>query len=152
MLALDVVLWLFSLPVMLRIHTIPTLLKNLVGKEPHKKPRTELGQLVDVVTHVCNLKFFRLPIFPKQCLRQSLTLYRTLIQRGYPVQIHFGVRMDDKNLVGHSWVTLQGVVVADTARGGIFQSIYSYPASPTTFDQVRSHREVEESESMLNEA
>ena len=46
---------------------------------------------------------------------------------GYPVEIHFGVMKDSKNFHGHSWVTMQGEPVADTARNEIFKVVYSYP-------------------------
>jgi hypothetical protein len=127
-LALDLVLWLFWMPLILRIHTIPTLLKRLAPGEKHKdKTPIELKDAVGIVTRICNLRVFRPPFFSKLCLRQSLALYRTLTQMGYPVEIHFGVRKDDKTLSGHSWVTLKGEVVADTAQTGIFKAVYTYP-------------------------
>jgi hypothetical protein len=127
-LTLDVLFWLLSLPALLRVHTIPTLLKRLTaGKEEQAHPAANLNDAVGIVTRICNLRLFRARVFPKLCLRQSLALYRTLTQMGYPVEIHFGVRKDDKTLLGHSWVTLRGEVVADTAQTGIFKAVYTYP-------------------------
>ena len=124
----DLLLWLFWLPIMLRIHTVPILLKRLALSEAHvKRTPMELREAIGIVTRVCNLRVFRSRIFPKQCLRQSLTLYRTLNQMGYPVEIHFGVKKDDKNFQGHSWVTMQGEPVADTAPDRHFKVVYSYP-------------------------
>lgn len=124
----DLLLWLFWLPVMLRIQTIPVLLKRLARSEAHvKKPPMEVREAIGIVTRVCKLRVFRSRIFPKLCLRQSLTLYRTLNQMGYPVEIYFGVRKDDKNFHGHSWVTIRGESVADTAPDGHFKVVYSYP-------------------------
>jgi Transglutaminase-like superfamily len=124
----DLLLWLFWLPVMLRMHTIPILLKRLARSEAHlEKMPMELREAIGIGTRVCNLRVFRSRIFPKPCLRQSLTLYRTLNQMGYPVEIHFGVRKDDKNFQGHSWVTIHGESVADTAPDGHFKAVYSYP-------------------------
>jgi Transglutaminase-like superfamily len=126
-LALDLVLWLFGLPLILRIHSIPTLLKRLAPGEKHKnKTPIELKDTVGIVTRICNLRVFRPPFFPKLCLRQSLSLYRTLSRMGYPVQIHFGVINDENGFQGHSWVTLEGKAVADTARNEIFKTVYSY--------------------------
>ena len=128
LLASDLVLWLCWLPLMLRIQTIPSLLKRLAGSEAHlKKTPMELREAIGIITRVCNLRVFRSRFFPKLCLRQSLTLYRTLKQMGYPVEIHFGVRKDDKNFQGHSWVTMHGEPVADTAPDGLFKVVYSYP-------------------------
>jgi hypothetical protein len=127
-LGLDLVLWLFWLPLILRVYSFPTLLKRLASGQKHKnKTPIELKDAVGTVTRICNLGVFRARVFPKLCLRQSLGLYRTLTQMGYPVEIHFGVRKDDKTLSGHSWVTLRGQIVADTAQTGIFKAVYTYP-------------------------
>lgn len=124
----EILLWLVWLPVMLRIQTIPILLKRLTRSEAHvKKTPMELIEAIGIVTQVCNLSMFRSRIFLKPCLRQSLTLYRTLDQMGYPVEIHFGVRKNDKNFQGHCWVTIRGESVADTAADGQFKVVYSYP-------------------------
>ena len=128
LLALDLVLWLCWLPVMLRVHTIPMLLNRLARSEKHIR-RTPMGlrDVVGIVTRICNLRPFRSRFFPKVCLRQSLTLYRTLSQMGYPVEIHFGALKDGEDLYGHSWVTMHGEPLADTARSGVFKVVYSYP-------------------------
>ena len=100
-LALDVVLWLFWLPVLLRVHTMPILLERLPRSEKEKaRPAVNLNDAIGIVTRICNLRPFRSRVFPKLCLRQSLALYRTLTQMGYPVEIHFGVRKDDNSFPG----------------------------------------------------
>lgn len=127
-LAFDVLLWLFSLPGLLRVHTMPTLLKRLTaGKREKARRGMNLKDAVGTVTRICNLRPFRTRVFPKLCLRQSLALYRTLNQMGYPVEIHFGVRKNDNNIIGHSWVTIDGKPVADTTDSAIFKVAYSYP-------------------------
>ena len=98
----------------------------------------EFSDVIGLVTQLCNLRPFRSRFFPKLCLRQSLALYRTLTQMGYPVEIHFGVRKEDKTLSGHSWVTLRGEAVADTAQSGIFEAVYSYPAARRAFSESES--------------
>jgi Transglutaminase-like superfamily len=140
-LALDLVLWLCWLPVMLRVHTIPKLLNRLARREKHIT-RTAMGlrDVVGVVTRVSNLRPFRSRFFPKVCLRQSLTLYRTLSQMGYPVEIHFGALKDGKDLYGHSWVTMHGEPLADTARSGIFKVVYSYPYNALSSDGIEIER------------
>ena len=138
-LALDLILWLIRLPVMLRIHTVSKLLKPLARSEQRRRKNViELKDAVKIVTRICNLRPFRSRLFPKQCLRQSLSLYRTLIRLGYPVEIHFGVLKDDKSLHGHSWVTLQGEPLADTVRSGIFKVVYSYPSGRSR-ETLRNH-------------
>ena len=66
LLALDLVLWLFWLPVMLRIHTIPILLRRLARSEKHiGKMPMGLRDVVGIVTHVCSLRPFPFAILPK---------------------------------------------------------------------------------------
>jgi hypothetical protein len=84
------------------------------------------------------MRFFDLPLFPRACLRRSLTLYSLLTQGGYPVEIHFGVRTDGGDLRAHSWVTLHGAPLAETGPEEIFRTIYSHSparrsASPSGF-------------------
>jgi hypothetical protein len=127
-LASDLLLWLFWLPVTLRIHTLPILLKRLARNKKHKR-KMPLKDAVGIVTRICNLRPFRSRIFPKRCLRQSLTLYRTLSQMGYPVELHFGIHKDGDDLKGHSWVTIQGKPVAERTGMEIFRAVYSQPSA-----------------------
>lgn len=96
----------------------------------------ELREVIGIATRVCNLRAFRSRFFPRRCLRQSLALYRTLCQMGYAVEIHFGVMKDSKNFHGHSWVTMQGEPVADTARSDIFRIVYSYPPAGSSLPML----------------
>jgi Transglutaminase-like superfamily len=128
LLALEIVVWLFWLPVMLRMYSIPMLLKRLARSEKViRNTPIESRDVVGIVTRICSLRAFRSRIFPQRCLRQSLALYRTLSQMGYPVEVHFGALKSGEDLQGHSWVTLHGEPVADTVRSGIFKVVYSYP-------------------------
>jgi Transglutaminase-like superfamily len=139
LLALELVLWLLWLPVVLRIHSIPMLLKGLASKNRSRKTSMRLSEVIEIVTHISSLRPFCSRFFPKLCLRQSLALYRTLCQMGYPVEIHFGARKNGEDLHGHSWVTLHGEPVADTARNEIFKVVYSYPYGGT--EKERSKHE-----------
>ena len=118
---------------------MPTLLKRLTArKKQQARPAANLNVAVGIVTRICNLSVFRARFFPKLCLRQSLTLFRALSRMGYPVEIHFGVRKDDKTLSGHSWVTLRGEAVADTAPSVIFKAVYSYPGAGRALSESES--------------
>src|SRR5262245_34991591 len=141
-LASNLILWFFWLPVMLRIHTIPMLLKRLARGEKHVSKRPmQLKDAVGIVTRVCKLRPFCSRFFPKECLRRSLMLFRTLARMGHPVEIHFGVLKDEKNLTGHSWVTIAGQPVADTTRSARFKVVYSY-SSPQSVSSDRPNREM----------
>jgi hypothetical protein len=126
-LALDGFLWLWCLPLLLHIYTVPALLQRMSGRAQFPdEPALDLDQAARVVTLVCSLRPFRSRPFPRRCLCQSLVLYRALIRMGYRVQIHFGVRKEQRVLTGHSWVTENGNPVADTAHGEPFKVVYSY--------------------------
>jgi hypothetical protein len=128
LLALDLFLWFCRLPVMLRSHSIPRLLQGLARGPRYKgKTSTELKDVVAIMGRICELRLFRSRFFPKRCLSQSLALYRTLGRMGYPVEIHFGALKNGGGLYGHSWVTLNGKTVFDTADSELFTVIYTYP-------------------------
>jgi hypothetical protein len=127
MFASDLVLWLVWLPAALRIYTIPRLLERLAQSRRNDASNSmNLNEAVKIATRICNLRPFRSRFFPQRCLRQSLTLYRTLTRMGYPVELHFGVYKNGEKLRGHSWVTIEGKPVAEGTRTEIFKSIYSY--------------------------
>ena len=79
-----------------------------------------------LVVRLGHLRLFRPPLFPRACLRQALALYHTLTRLGYPVEIHFGVRKAGKDLQGHSWVTVQGMPVAEQTRTAMFTTVYAF--------------------------
>jgi hypothetical protein len=122
--------WLCVLPLLLRRHSLPALLAKMDTREKRTKCKgtPDLNATVSTLSHVCRLRFFRPPLFPRACLRQSLVLYRFLSRMGYPVEIQFGIRKDGPALEGHSWVTLSGVPLGE--RGPVtFTVVYSYPQS-----------------------
>jgi len=121
--------WLCGLPIWLRRYTFPRLLTQLThaGAPPPTGSAQDPQRLVQLMVRVCQLSLFRLPLFPRACLRQSLALYYLLSRLGYPVTIHFGVRKEENLLQGHSWVTVQGIPVAEDAACEVFHVVYSYP-------------------------
>ena len=129
-LALSVALWLFRLPIIVRIYSLSGLLERLTrtGRSHKKQTALVLKEAVPIVTRICYLRLFGARVFPRACLRQSLTLYRVLTRMGYPVEIHFGVRKAGDDLQGHSWVTIEGKPVADRTRMDVFKAVYSYPS------------------------
>jgi hypothetical protein len=127
--AVRVGVWLLGLPIRLRRQPLPRLLDRLAvghGQPPSGSPQ-EMDRMVRLVVRVCRLRCFRLPLFPRACLRQALALYYTLCLMGYPVAIHFGVHKAQEALHGHSWVTVQGQIVAESRPVEVFHEVYSYP-------------------------
>jgi hypothetical protein len=126
-LILDVFLWLCALPLLLRFYSMSALLEQVATRAARStRPRLGIEQATRIVARVSNLPLFRSRLFPQRCLRQSLALYRALLPFGCPLCIHFGVRKDGAGLIGHSWVTIAGVPVADTSASAIFKTIYSH--------------------------
>jgi hypothetical protein len=118
-----------SLPLLIRIHAVPDLLRGLAGdgaEEPSDPGH--LAGTVRIVTRVCRLGLFDLPIFPRPCLRRSLVLYAILTREGYPARIHFGVRSEGSQLHGHSWVTVRGIPLGESAPPQAFRAVYSHPS------------------------
>ncbi len=135
--------WLCLLPVRLRLQTLPTLLHCLtsIHRSPLCRHALELDRAVAITVRLCQLGFFRSPLFPRACLRQALALSHVLTQMGYPVQIHFGVHKEGQTLQGHSWVTLQGQLVAERTSPDRFTSVYAYPfAPPSLRESEGTHR------------
>jgi len=122
-------LWLCVLPLLLRICSLPLLLQYNTVRTKRKGERRSLDmdRAVHVVERVCRLRFFRLPLFPRDCLRQSLVVHRTLTRMGYPAIIHFGVQRRGDEIEGHSWVSLHGKRVAEHSPSSAFAVVYSYP-------------------------
>jgi hypothetical protein len=142
--ALCLGVWLCLLPVFLCIRPLPSLLQRfpLVHRGPKNRTPLEMDRAVRIVVRLCQLRLFRLPIFPKACLRQALALYHVLNRMGYPVEIHFGIHKNKGDLQGHSWVTIHGNPVADTARSEMFKPVYSHssPRSLLPYPTRRRHR------------
>jgi hypothetical protein len=107
-LAIRVGLWMCLLPLRLRVYPLPVLLHSLTRSRRTHSRNIDMEQAVRTVVHLCRLGLFRLPIFPRLCLRQALALHYVLTRLGYPAEIHFGVRKAGGDLHGHSWVTVQG--------------------------------------------
>jgi len=123
-------LLLCQLPVLLRLYALPTLLHRLTPRNTTAMtvPDVERDRAVRLVLRVCQLRPFRSRLFPRTCLRQALALYSTLTYLGYTVSIHFGILRRGEELRGHSWVTLEGMAVAEGRDSSPYRIVYSYPS------------------------
>jgi hypothetical protein len=129
--AVRVGIWFCGLPVRLRLYSLPGLLQRLTparGRQQLCSSR-ELESLVAIVGQLGERRPFRGAVFPRACLRQALALYYVCTRLGHPVTIHFGVAKVGETLEGHSWVTIEGQVVADRTWTDLFQVVYAYPSS-----------------------
>jgi hypothetical protein len=132
-LAVWIAAWLLTLPLRLRHTSLPGLLerRTAMTKGQLRSSPQEIEPIVRVVVWVSQWRLFRLPLFPRACLRQALALYTVLSRLGYPVTIHFGVHKAGDALQGHSWITVHGRPVAESLPAGIFQQVYTYASVPT---------------------
>jgi hypothetical protein len=123
-------LWLCMLPILLRRHALPELLRRTTERNYGRRPTTiNLDASMGALIRLCQCPFFRLPLFPKHCMRQSLVLYRAMIRMGYPVAIHFGVHKNETSFRGHSWITVNGRLLGEPGPVSHFTTVYSYPPS-----------------------
>jgi hypothetical protein len=124
--------WLAVLPIRLRRHPLPQLLAHLTPGHARAQPSNprERDMVVRVVVRLCRWRCFRGRLFPRLCLRQSLTLYYVLARLGEPVALHVGVSKKGERLLGHCWVTVRGAPVAEHQRPEeTFQTIYAFSAT-----------------------
>ncbi len=130
-LAARVGLFLGSLPLRVRRQRLPLFLERLASPTARRIAGNalETRRIVQIVRRVAGLGIFRLPIFPRLCLRQSLALFFFLSRMGHPVEIHFGVRKDGRDLDGHSWVSLDGRTLGEREPANAFRTIYSHSAA-----------------------
>ena len=123
-------LWISVLPLVLRTTSLRHVLQALTpaARPPRTTNLLTVDQTVWTAVRVCRMRLFRLPLFPRSCLRHALALYYALAQ-DHPVTIHFAVTKDGSRLEGHSWVTLHGRPIGDDLRAAGFKTIYRYPPS-----------------------
>jgi hypothetical protein len=113
------------LPGLIRSLGLPALMRILTPA--HSRRRTGATDL-DRIVRLTDLVLGRVPLTRQTCLVRSLVLYRLLRTDGVAVRIHFGVQKADGRLAGHSWLTHQGQLLAETSTGKDFSEIYAYPA------------------------
>ena len=129
-------LWICLLAILVRTHSLPSLLRLLSKGKPHRRQRIpDVNRLLRIAVRVCQLRVFHLPFFPRHCLRQSLVLYHEMRRMGYLPIIHFGVQRQSQNLIGHSWVTLNGRPLMERISLDVFSKLYSYPQK----DRISRH-------------
>lgn len=50
------------------------------------------------------------------CLRRCLAQHHLLCKHGFTAEVVFGVRREGESLHAHAWLTLNGVVINDSAE------------------------------------
>ena len=121
---------LLLLPRMIRRLSMPALLQKIdPGVDPG--PRNE-ALMEKTAGFIDSLLKYRVFLRYGICLLRSLVLFRFLRQQGWPVEIQFGVRMEDgdtADITGHSWLMLEDQPFLEAeGQKHAYSKTYSYPA------------------------
>jgi Transglutaminase-like superfamily len=123
-------IWVLALPLRLRFQALPRLIERLGGNAGSRTVGgPDPNRVAAIVTRVCRMRVFDLPVFPRLCLRRALAVYRVLVGREVSVEIHIGVRKQGYDLHAHSWIMLAGRALGEPAPTEDFRTIYSFPAN-----------------------
>lgn len=125
-LIINIFIWNILVNILLRFSSVNFMLTVLTPrKNKEQYPKSHIIRIVDYVDFVLNRCHF---FSKKTCLKRSLVLYRLLRSFNCDVDIHIGVRNDRAKINGHSWLTLNGQVFADSEEKiNDFVPIYRYP-------------------------
>ena len=136
-LAVLVGLWLLRLPIRLRHCSLTEFLTRLSAARAGKAPVAliPIDRAACIVRRVARFRLFRLPCFPRICLRQSLALFWVLGRLGHRAELHFGVCKEGEALRAHGWVTVNGEPLLEEAgEHALFEHLYTHPSVASTTD------------------
>lgn len=129
------------LPILIKWHTLPGLLKQLT---PSSRKPIRVFDVDEVRNKTIKYTDFilgwRLGVWKLTCLKRSLVLYHFLRTFGMPVQICFGIRFpqpsgrqaDHGHLEGHAWLHYKGNLFLEIDPGMTctYKETYRYPVRP----------------------
>ena len=121
---------LMVLPVLQRVLSLHNLLKLLqpggAGKPACRgTSKLDMNRIVSLTDGLLWRKFW---VFKPVCLRRSFVLFRYLRQAGYPVSVCFGIENPDTGFSGHSWLEMDGTVIAERDENyRRFKVTYRFP-------------------------
>ncbi|UCF04768.1 MAG: lasso peptide biosynthesis B2 protein [bacterium] len=106
-LSLRITFFLSVLPLMLKIFSVRSIVHRITPRrERCISTRLTIGRVVYLCEGI--LDYMQRFGYRFSCLRRSLLLYRFMRYYGEPVVINFGVKWEADQLMGHSWLTLEG--------------------------------------------
>lgn len=119
-------LWNVVVNIMVRFWNVNRLLQFLNSYKSSPKPISK-QQIYKLVSYVDFMLSLSDPIIKKTCLKRSLVLYRFLRLYHCEVGFKIGVQNNQSNVLGHSWLTLNGKVFADSEQKvKDFKLIFNY--------------------------
>lgn len=125
-LAGQILVWNIIVNVLVRLVNVNKVITLITPRETARQvSKGQIRRVVKYVDHILNRTSF---LFKKTCLKRSLVLYRFLHRYNCPVDFHIGVHNNDDGVSGHSWLTLDGQVFADSEdKVSEFVPIVRYP-------------------------
>ena len=94
--------WSLVLPVLKRILPLPTLVRLMSRTGSEERSAEKEKQIVRSARRVYRLRR------PGSCLERSLLAYRYLSNTNAEPQLVIGVRRDDRDVLAHAWVLVDG--------------------------------------------
>ena len=88
-----------------------------LNPQPTPKPTTNTLNTIEQVNAIIKLSEIagRFHIRKMNCLRRCISQEKMLKKRGFKPCMHIGVRFENQQLKAHAWLTLQGIVINDSA-------------------------------------
>jgi hypothetical protein len=114
--------WIAVVTLLLRLVSMPRLMKILMPRKISQKkwPRSK----------IVNFASFWLgrerAFFQRSCLKRSLVLFRYLNMQSEPARFIIGVRKNQGELAGHSWIMIEGKPLFDDEDMN-YKVIFSFP-------------------------
>lgn len=126
------------LPLLVKLMTVPDLMKNLTPKKSKLINRSECYKIADKIEkytlYILSRDFW---IYKNICLKRSLVLYHFLRKYGMCVTVCFGVRyknersgnVEVKKMEGHAWLIYNGDIFLEKNVEEIttYRMTYCYP-------------------------
>lgn len=101
--------WSLVLPVLKRLLPLPTLVRLMSGKGSGGPWDEYEEQVVRSARRVYRLRR------PGSCLERSLLAYRYLSNTNADPRLVIGVRRDDRDVIGHAWVLVDGLPLYESS-------------------------------------
>ena len=109
----------------LRWVALPRLMRWLT---PGRPLRVVDPALLEPEIRYTNATLARLPGGGRSaCLPRSLALYRLARRRGFAARVHCGVRRNGGGLIGHAWLTVDGVPLLPSEEAAGWVETYTFP-------------------------
>lgn len=121
--------WAIVVPALFRAMALPRLMRFLTPPKPTVEFRRQAAEdtAERIRIFVTGILIQDPRNIGRMCLKRSLLLYRFLRLYGIPAFFYLGVTKDKGELIGHSWIEIDGKHFADPMEDIRFSVTFSYP-------------------------